>query len=69
MFKKKQDLQSSKPYPPFWLHFSLVGLHFLIVWQFSFTVSTLKSINENLRQDETNQGVPLSEIPIYQPPR
>ncbi len=68
MFRKK-NLATSKPDPPDRTEPLLFCLILVCCFGFSFSVSTLLTIKDSLRQDETNQGVPLPEIPIYQPSR
>ncbi len=68
MFKKKNAHQS-KPDPPDRIEPLLFCLILVCCFGFGFSVSTLNSINENLRHEETNHGVPLPELPIYQPLR
>lgn len=64
MFPKKQTLPTSKPDPPILVSILLSILISTCMLGFTSIIFNLKSINDTLRQDETNQGYTIPEIPI-----
>ncbi len=69
MFIRKKDLHGSKPDPPASIQTLLMLLLFVCILGFSLSLSTLKSINESLKHEETNQGLTIPEVPISPYPR
>ncbi len=63
MFRRK-NLPACKPEPPITCEHLLVAVIIILLFGFSFSVSILKSINENLRHEEANQGYSIPEVPI-----
>ena len=64
MFRNKKELPTTTPDAFLWMHICIVGLHALISYQSSLTVSTLISIKNALKYEETSQGHTIPEIPI-----
>ncbi len=60
MFKKKENLPSPKPDPPWTIQSLLVALITVCFLGFSFSVSNLRDINYHLRREQTNQRTRLS---------